>query len=160
MIASSALWFSHSPKNCVLMLTMRGKQWGRQGGGLDSPNSPEACRGSHTAQTSFTLQLWNSSCFKVVLRRDWQQLQTSLSFALWVRWEPLNGKPREREKAPSANRRHLLHHAHFLGVRHIHLQLVAGLFTLSDVPLWQFNKSVLHRFVANGGILEESCVNY
>lgn len=111
MIASSALWFSHSPKNCVLMLTMRGKQWGRRRGGVDSPNSPEACRGSHTAQTSFTLQLWNSSCFKVVLRRDWQQLQTSLSFALWVRWEPLNGKPPEREHAPSANRRHLLHHA-------------------------------------------------
>lgn len=40
----------------------------------------------------------------------------------------------------------------FLGVRHIRRQLVVGLFTLSDVPLWQFNKSALHRFVANGGI--------
>lgn len=99
MIASAALWFSYSRKNCVLMLTMRGKQWG-MGGGC-SPNSPEACRGSHTAQTPFTLQLQNSSCFKVVLRRDWQQLQTfflslSLSEVRATRWETA----RKRKSSP------------------------------------------------------------
>lgn len=96
------LWFSYSSKNCVLMLTMRGKQWVGGVGG-DSPNSPEACGGSHTAQTPFTLQLQNSSCFKVVLRRDWQQLQTSLSFALseWGESHSMGNREKEK-KLPSA----------------------------------------------------------
>lgn len=102
MIASAVLWFSYSPKNCVLMLTMRGKQWGMWVGG-DLPNSPEACGGSHTTQTPFTPQLQNSSCFKVVLRRDWQQLQTSLSFALSDLSESHSMGNREKvKKLPSA----------------------------------------------------------
>lgn len=35
---------------------------GKQEGGENSPNPPEAWRGSHTARTPFTPQLWNSSC--------------------------------------------------------------------------------------------------
>lgn len=102
MIAFAVLWFSYSPKNCVLMLTMRGKQWGMWGRG-DLPNSPEACGGSHAAQTPFTPQLQNSSCFKVVLRRDWQQLQTSLSFALseWSESHSM-GNHEKAKKLPSA----------------------------------------------------------
>ena len=73
------------------------------GGGGHSPNSPEACGGSHTAQTPFTLQLQNSSCFKVVLRRDWQQLQTSFSNTLpeWGESHSMGNRENEK-KLPSA----------------------------------------------------------
>lgn len=51
-----------------------------------------------------------AAAFKAVLRRDWQQLQLSLSHS--VRREPLNGKPREKEWTPPPHPPTCLHHLH------------------------------------------------
>lgn len=78
---------------------MRGKQeWGVGGFGVNSPNPPEAWRGSHTAQTPFTpsavkQQLSVRLCSG---ETDSNYSVSFLSLSLWVRREPLNGKPRER----------------------------------------------------------------
>lgn len=110
MIASAALWFSYSPKNCVLMLTMRGKQWGMWWGGLtkfsrglrEKPHSPNSFHSSAAEQQL----LYGCAQERLTAITDF-----SFFCSLWVRWEPLNGKPREREKAPLRHCHHLLHHS-------------------------------------------------
>lgn len=117
MIASAVLWFSYSPKNCVLMLTMRGKQWGMWvggwvwgGGGLTKFS--RGLRGKPHSPNSFH----SSAAEQQLLQGCAQERLTAItdfSFfcSLWVKWEPLDGKPRESEEAPLRHRRHLLHHS-------------------------------------------------
>lgn len=95
-----ALWFL-CIQSYVPVLTMRGKQ---EGGGGDSPNPPEAWRGSHTAQTPFTVKK------QLPLRLCSGETDSNYSFLSpppstppqpsLARREPHDGKPRERKTSP------------------------------------------------------------
>ena len=134
-------------------------QWevNKRGGGGELTKSSRGLDATQPKLLSL-LSCETAAAFKAVLRRDWQQLQLPLSFplSLSARGEShLMGETTRKEWKPP-----LFYRA--LWERDIYIQLLARrwLFTLSDVLLWQFNKSMLHRFVANGGILEQSHVNY
>lgn len=74
---------------------MRGKQ--EEGGGTHQILQRPIGEATQPKLLSL-LSCETAAAFKAALRRDWQQLQLSLSLSLSVRREPLDGKPRERNE--------------------------------------------------------------